>query len=245
MNFETFEKLARVEFDRVPEQYRAGVDGLIVDRDAKAHPSARDVFTLGECVTEAYPSDFGGPDTIRSAVVLYYGSFLRLSRLDPSFDWEEELWETLMHELQHHLESLADDEGLVDLDYAVEQGFQRQDGEPFDAQYYRAGEALGDGWFRVEKELFLEVEANGDAFIEFDLEGQTYRLPVPEQASDVTYVTVVDGLPPDASPLTVVLVRRRSWRAALTSLFGGREVAVAEAEAAVTPVPADPERRDG
>jgi hypothetical protein len=68
---------------------------------------------------------------------------------------------------------------------------------------------------------------------------------VPEQASDVTYVTVVDGLPPDAAPLTVVLVRRRSWRAALSALFGGREVAVGEAEAAVTPVLTEPERRDG
>ena len=80
------------------------MDGLVIDRQARPHPRTRDIYTLGECVTEAYPSDFGGPDTVRSAVVLYYGSFLRLSRLDPAFDWSEEIWETLTHELRHHLE---------------------------------------------------------------------------------------------------------------------------------------------
>ncbi|MGH7505187.1 MAG: metallopeptidase family protein [Longimicrobiales bacterium] len=108
MTFDVFERHARSEWDRIPDRYREGIDGLVVERDAKPHPDAPDVYTLGECVTEAYPSDFGGPDTIRSAVVLYYGSFLRLSRLDETFDWEEEVWETLTHELQHHLESLAD-----------------------------------------------------------------------------------------------------------------------------------------
>jgi hypothetical protein len=237
MNFETFERAARQEFDRVPQQYRAGVDGLIVERDAKPYSGARDVYTLGECVTETFPSDFGGPDTIRSAVVLYYGSFLRLSRLDPDFDWEEELWETLTHELQHHLESLAADEGLLDLDYAVDQGFLRQDGEPFDALYYRAGEHLGDGWFRIEKELFLERTPTDDA-VEFTLGDDTYALAVPELSADVTFVTVADGLPADAPPLTVVLLRPRTWRAALRGVFRPGTPDVVELEAAVTRVPA-------
>src|SRR5690606_31907601 len=237
MDFESFERAARQEFERIPSQYKQGVDGLIVERDAKPHPEARDVYTLGECVTEAYPSDFGGPDTIRSSVVLYYGSFLRLSRLDPDFDWEEELWETLMHELQHHLESLAADDSLIDLDYAVDQGFRRQDGEPFDALYYRAGEPLGDGWYRVEKELFLEREAT-DGAVEFELDGNLYRLEVPARRGDVTYIDVVEGLPDDAPLLTVVLLRPRSWRETLRSLFRGATPDVVEVEGAVQPIPA-------
>jgi hypothetical protein len=113
VQFDEFEQRARDEWERIPAEYRQGVDGLVVERRAQPHPSLPDVYTLGECVTESYPSDFGGPDTIRSAVVLYYGSFFRLARLDEEFDWEHELWETLTHELQHHLESLASEDALA------------------------------------------------------------------------------------------------------------------------------------
>ena len=210
------------------------------------------MYTLGECVTETFPSDFGGPDTIRSAVVLYYGSFLRLSRLDPDFDWDEELWETLTHELQHHLESLAADESLVDLDYAVDQGFLRQDGEPFDALYYRAGDNLGDGWFQIEKELFLERTPTDDT-VEFALDDETYAMEVPELTADVTFVTVGGGLPADAPRLTVVLLRPRTWRAALagahrplgacTGAQGSRRGAAVDRGSSGAPARSAPPRR--
>ena len=93
---------------------------------ADVDPSLPDVYTLGECVTESYPSDFGGPETTRSVVVLYYGSFFRVSRQDDAFDWEVELWETLTHELQHHLESLAADDSLIDMDYAADENYRRE-----------------------------------------------------------------------------------------------------------------------
>jgi hypothetical protein len=228
MTFDDFERLARQEWNRVPEAYKAGVDGLVVERDARAHPDSPDVYTLGECATEAYPSEFGGPDSIRSSLVLYYGSFRRLSRLDSAFDWEEELWETLMHELQHHLESLAADETLLDLDYAVEQGFLRDDGEPFDPYYYRAGEALGDGWYRIEKELFVETPA--DAPARFELDGIGYEVAAPAAAADVALVAITTGLPDAAAPLTLAFVRRRGWRGLLRAVLRGAQPTVVELE---------------
>src|SRR5690606_31032800 len=158
MKFDEFEALAWRYWDEIPEEYKEGVDGLIVERSAQPHPTLPDIYTLGECVTEAYPSEWGGPETTRSAVVLYYGSFWRLSRLDPEFDWDEELWETLTHELKQHLEWLADEDALEEVDYAVDENFKRAHGEPFDPFFYRSGEEVADGVWKVERDYFIERE---------------------------------------------------------------------------------------
>jgi Zincin-like metallopeptidase len=242
MKFDDFERRARAEWDRIPVSYKEGVDGLIVEREARSHPSTPDVYTLGECATESYPSDYGGPDTIRSSVVLYYGSFRRLSLQDSSFDWEEELWETLMHELQHHLESLAADESLLDLDYAVEQGFRRDDGEAFDPYYYRAGESLGDGWYRIEKELFVERPAGEMA--RFEVAGVAYEVAAPSAGADVALVAVT-GLPESAGPVTLAFVRPRGWRGLLRSLLGSASASVVELEAAAREAAGASDREHG
>jgi hypothetical protein len=222
VRYEEFEERAHEEWERIPEAYKRGVDGLIVDRSAKTHPSIPDVYTLGECLTETYPSAFGGPDTIRSAVVLYYGSFLRLSRQDESFDWHEELWETLTHELQHHLESLAADEGLLDVDYAMDENFKRAAGEPFDVTFYRAGVPLGGGWYEVEDEYFFETEQRFPR-IEFEWEGSPYAVEPEASHADVLFLHVADGVTPPPRALCVVSLRPTGWRDTLRSLLrGGR-----------------------
>ena len=103
MEFETFEVAARAAYQEIPDAFKEGVGGLVVSREALVHPEHPDVFTLGHCLTEDHPSDYGGPDTTRSVIELYWGSFRQLSRRDASFDWDGELWETLTHELRHHL----------------------------------------------------------------------------------------------------------------------------------------------
>jgi len=214
MRFDEFEALAWRYWDEIPEEYKEGVDGLIVERSAQPHPTLPDIYTLGECVTEAYPSEWGGPETTRSAVVLYYGSFWRLSRLDPEFDWEEELWETLTHELKHHLEWLADEDALEEVDYAVDENFKRAHGEPFDPFFYRSGEEVADGVWKVERDYFIEREIAAGAApvdsVEFVWHGREYRVAVPADPGDVCFITVEDGLeePPDGE-VCVVVVRRR------------------------------------
>src|SRR6185503_17543874 len=130
-----------------------------VERDARVQADRPDVYTMGECVTEEFPSTYGGPETTRSAVVLYYGSFLRLARLEEGFDWEHEVWETITHELKHHLETMASEDALEDFDYAVDENYKRLDGESFDPLFFRAGEAVGDGAYRVEADVFIEIAA--------------------------------------------------------------------------------------
>ena len=234
MTFEEFERRAWAEWERIPPEYRQGIDGLVIERRALPHPSLPDIYTLGECVTESYASDYGGPDTTRSAVVLYYGSFFRLSRLDDEFDWEEELWETLTHELQHHLESLAADDSLVDMDYAADESFKRQQGERFDPFFFRLG-VPDAGARRVEDEYFIELEppASG-ADVRFTWAGAEYCVEAPGDDADVTFINVVGGVEEPPAALHLVRVRPVRWRDTVRSLFSRRAPHISEIERTAT-----------
>jgi hypothetical protein len=237
VTFEEFDGQAWQEWERIPEEYRSGVDGLVIERAASPHPSLPDVYTLGECVTESYPSAFGDADSIRSVVVLYYGSFFRLSRLDPEFDWAGELWETLTHELQHHLESLADDDRLGGMDYAADQNYRRYQGESFDPFFFRQGMPEGD-WLRVEDEYFLEVQPSG-AHVEFEWAGARYGCELPAVSADVTLATVVAGVADAPEALHLVVVRPSQSEGlldVLRGLFRPRRAHVAVVDVEATPL---------
>jgi len=230
VTFEQFEQAARDDWERIPEEYRAGVDGVVVERKALPHPTLPDIYTLGECVTESYPSDFGGPDTTRSVVMLYYGSFFRLSRLDASFDWADELWETLTHELQHHLESLARNDALGDMDYAADQNFRRYEGESFDPLFFRHGVPDESGWLRVEDEYFLELPDVDAPVLDFIWHGRTYDIDVPQGRADVLLLTVTDGVADAPAALHLAIVRARSPFAILRDALRRRPLSFAAHE---------------
>ena len=217
-SFHEFRTRAQAVFDSIPDAYLAGVDGLIVERRADAHPTLPDVYTLGECATgEIDP--FGEAEVhLRSQVVLYYGSFVALSRLDDEWDWDAQIWETITHEIRHHREGTAGEDALEDVDYAADQNFLRHDGQPFDPAFYRSGEPGHPGVWEVEGELFAEVVVDAEAFAALaelcvTVGGRRVRAPRPPELGDVHFVDV--GSPPRGEmPLTFVLVRRRGrWEA--------------------------------
>jgi hypothetical protein len=212
----------------------------VVSREVRAHPTLPDVFTMGECLTEDHLSDFSGPDTTRSTIVLYWGSFAELARRDETFDWGEELWETLTHELRHHLESLARDEALEGVDYAADETFKRDEGLAFDPWYYQRGDDLGGGVYRVEKAFYLEQVWDPEAFarartIEFPWRGGRYRVPRPEELGDIHFVMIED-LEKAPGTLELVLVRRRGWWSELKRVAGMRRPVVLESVAGAEPV---------
>ena len=212
MTFDGFSRMAQEAFQRIPEAYREGIEGVTTVEAVETHPDLPGVVTLGECLTQAYNSAWQGPDTTRSRVVLYYGSFRQMAQDDPDFDWEGEVRETLTHELQHHLESLADEDALEAMDYAMDEAFKRERDEPFDPLYFQSGEPVGEGMYRVDEEVYIErvlTEAQFDHLgeIDFTWEGRAYRIPRPEAQGDVHFV-VVEGTDPY---IQVVLVRRVSW----------------------------------
>ncbi|MGD2046618.1 MAG: metallopeptidase family protein [Gemmatimonadota bacterium] len=238
MRFRDFERAAREAFDEIPGEYREGVDGLTIVRDAVRHPTLPGVVTLGECLTEEHPSDYGGPDTTRSTIALYWGSFRELAERDADFDWDEELWETLTHELRHHLESLAGDDALEDADYAADELFKRQEGQPFDPWYYQRGEDLGGGVFVVEGGLYLEESWDGEAFervsaLELGWRGHRYRIRRPAELGDVHFVWI-EGPDFEEEDVELVLVRRRGWWEGLKGMLrpsGSPRVLQSEAHA--------------
>ncbi|MEA4925504.1 MAG: metallopeptidase family protein [Syntrophomonadaceae bacterium] len=46
-------------------------------------------------------------------IVFYYGSFVELLKDEPEEVWEAEIMDTVLHEMQHHLEALAGREDLA------------------------------------------------------------------------------------------------------------------------------------
>ena len=236
MTFDEFSRVAQEVFQGIPEAYREGIEGVTTVEAVESHPELPGVVTLGECLTQAFHSEWQGPETTRSRVVLYYGSFRQIAQDDPDFDWEGEVRETLTHELQHHLESLADEDALEAMDYAVDEAFKREREEPFDPWYFQWGESLGEGMYRVDDEVYIErglSEAEFDQLeeISFTWEGRDYQIPRPEKLGDVHFV-VVGGIDPY---LQLVLVRRASWRrrlrGALALRFEGPVVLESGAEA--------------
>lgn len=214
MDLASFEARALEMWEEIPPAFREGVDGVVVHEEAEAHPEHPDYFTLGMCLTEPYPSGYTGPETTRSVVALYWGSFVEVAALDPDFAWEEELWETLTHELRHHLEFLADDEALLGLDHAMDEGYKRSIGEPFDPWYWQHGLPLAPGVFRVEFDVYLEQRWRAEAFaaarcLTFDWDGQRWEIDRPDQLGDIHWIWI-DGVEVGEGSLQLVLVRERS-----------------------------------
>jgi hypothetical protein len=227
VRFSEFERRAHELFAEIPDHFREGVDGLDVRREAVPHPSLPEIFTLGECLTEHYPSEFGGPGTIRSLVVLHHGSFEELARRSEAWDWEHEIWETLTHEIQHHLESLASDDRLEVQDYVEDQNFSRRQGEPFDPYFYRDGTPYEPGAWEVDGDLFVELEVEAASYhpgerLEIAVEGERIGFRAPGPLGDPHYLLLegVDGAV-EGGELVVVLIPRRGWLAGLARILSG------------------------
>jgi hypothetical protein len=232
MRFAEFERRARQIFDEIPPELRTGVEYLQVSREAVPHPELPDVYTLGECATGEL--DVESVEGFRSGVHLYWGSFRELARLQDDFDWEEELWETITHEIRHHRESAAGEDDLEEMDYADDENFKRREGEPFDPFFFRAGEEEGPGRWRVDRDLFIEreVDARTTAPLEVDVDGETVRVPVPANAGDVHYLYLAELCDADAD-VALVLVRRRGAWASLVGALTGWKPEVVEEEVSV------------
>ena len=232
MTFAEFERRANEIFDSIPAELRGGVEYVAVSEEAVPHPELPDVYTLGECATGELDLGYEMPDTLRSGVHLYFGSFAALSRIDPEFDWEAELHETVMHEVRHHRESTAGEDALEDFDYAADENFKRREGLAFDPLFYRSGEPLDEGGWDVDGDVFVEVELTAAEFgrmeeVQAVVGGRRVSLPRPEALGDVAFMYLEEfgGAPGETA---VVLVRRRGFGESLRGLFRREEPEVME-----------------
>lgn len=106
MDVDEFGRRLEAMIDRVPETILRRLNGgVTVSEETRRRPGdPPGVFILGEYVTHPH---------LGALVVLYHGSFARLFRGEPGEVWEREMWDTLRHELRHHVEGIA---GVDDLE---------------------------------------------------------------------------------------------------------------------------------
>lgn len=207
MRHDRFEAMVRRMCDEVPREYFDGVTEVVVSPRAVPHPVRAEIYTLGECIP--LPLEGDDPEAIQSRVVLYHGSFRALAELDPAFDWEAEAWETLTHELRHHVEWRARRDDLEAFDRAAEENFKRLDGEPFDPLFFLDGDAPVPGVHQVDDDWFLDhLVQRLPTEVRFVWHGRQYLAAVPDGATLPAYLLVDGVLEPPPGDLVLVLRRR-------------------------------------
>jgi hypothetical protein len=203
-----FREMVRGLGREVPSEFLDGISEITVSPRAVPHPTRADVFTLGHCIP-FHAGESGAPDDIQSRVVLYHGSFRALAELDSAFDWRAEAWETLTHELRHHLEWRAREGALEAYDEAAEQNFARGDGEPFDPLFFLGGDQVEPGIYQVDDDFFLDhVVRRLPPVARLGWHGRTYSAIVPPDARLPAFLTVEGVADPPAGDLVLVYRRR-------------------------------------
>jgi hypothetical protein len=214
-----FEAMVREMGRELPREYREGIVAIEVTGKTVPHPVRSGVFTLGECV----PHSFGAPGEadaeLHSTIQLHYGSFAALAATESAFRWREEAWETLLHEVRHHLEWRARAAALEAFDEAVEANYARQEREPFEPLFFLNGERVAPAVTKVEDDVFVDRPLGRRAWrraagtaVPVDWHGKTYRVTLPARLPDVLFLTLLGVEPPPAGDLLLVLRRRPGLR---------------------------------
>lgn len=206
MRFDDFEQLILRLTTEVPPEFLDGVVGVEASRHTLPHPTWAGIFTLGECIP--VPSAGEGVEGVRSRLVLYHGSFSALAQQDDSFSWRDEAWETLTHELRHHLEWRARVPDLEAFDDAAEANFARHEGEPFDPLFFLDGEAVVPGVFRLDDDYFLDQPVDAPrSVVTLDWHGVRYEVTLSSEVTLPAVLTVAGVSDPPPGDLVVVLHR--------------------------------------
>lgn len=125
VTYRQFREAVEAMLDEIPEGFLQELQGVHALEDARPEPGYDDVWRMGEYLDPG-PDDFlHGEGGLGRHIALYYGSFARIADGDPEFDWDAEIWDTLTHELQHHVESLAGDGRLIEWDLLEARNFPR------------------------------------------------------------------------------------------------------------------------
>lgn len=233
MRMTDFERMLEGLVAEIPAEFRDGVIEIAASPLEVPHPVRADVFTLGECIPEPL-TEGSYRDGVQSRIVLYHGSFQALARRDPSFAWRAEAWETLTHELRHHLEWRARADDLERLDAAAEHNFARHEGEPFDPLFFLDGEQVGEGLYQVDHDFFLDqVVDRVPPRVVFTWHGQEYAVDLPADLTLPALLTVEGLRAPPPGELVLVLRHPPS----ILELFRGAEPVAGEVRARPVPSP--------
>lgn len=124
MTFAEFEDTVQQHLSIIPEQYLEGLQGVHVFEHVKRDPTEHHLVRLGEYLDPGPDQFLDSRIHIGRHVALFYGSFLEIA--GHGFNWEAQIWETLTHEIQHHVESKAGDRTLIEWDIEQMRRFKKQ-----------------------------------------------------------------------------------------------------------------------
>ncbi|MEX2541194.1 MAG: metallopeptidase family protein [Trueperaceae bacterium] len=130
MSYQEFQRLVEEMVREIPDEFLRGLQGVHALEHERPEEEYEEVWRMGEYLDPGAEDFLGAGEGLGRHVALYYGSFRRIAEFDPEFDWEEEIWETLTHELRHHVESLAGDASLIEEDMRHGAAFTRREHEP-------------------------------------------------------------------------------------------------------------------
>jgi hypothetical protein len=227
VDLERFERLAFEYWAGIPERFREGVSAFVIEPGTYRKEEFEDGWVYGYC--EPDEAIMSIPDApVTSVITLFYGSFVQIARMTPGFDWEDELWETIRHELQHHLEWRAGLDLLGDEDDVQDDNERRLMGAPFRQDFHRLGLPMGPGVWLADDDLFVELELRSAAWARLvsepasrqwgEVRATTPPLPAELLNDDVIYAPAdveVVGADADAQlpwrDVVLVLRRKRGW----------------------------------
>ena len=101
-SFNQFADLLDDAVDRIPDRFLRDLSGGFNLRKETKRDDG--YYILGEYVEDGLGGCF---------IVFYYGSFVALLANEPVTVWEAEIIDTVLHEMQHHLEAMAGRDDLA------------------------------------------------------------------------------------------------------------------------------------
>lgn len=112
-----FRRMVEAMVAEIPQDFLEGLQGVHVLPQSKLDPEGNGLYWLGEYLDPGAPDTLSPGEGLGRHLALYYGSFAALAEGEQDFDWEGEAWETLLHEVRHHVESRAGQVDLVEEDF--------------------------------------------------------------------------------------------------------------------------------
>jgi hypothetical protein len=113
MTFEDFQSTVDEMMAEIPSEFTRELQAVHVLPQARPEAGLDQVWRLGEYLDPGPEAFLGSNSGLGRHIALYYGSFVRIAAGRPEFDWDTAIWDTLTHELRHHVESLAGDVSLI------------------------------------------------------------------------------------------------------------------------------------
>lgn len=116
VDFEQFCQWAEAIVERLPQAWLRDLNGGIqITEDAPQPEDDDETYLLGEYIIDPY---------LGRMIRIHFGSFLHVFEDESTETWHAELEETILHEVQHHLEDLAGRDDLARQE-ALERALER------------------------------------------------------------------------------------------------------------------------